>query len=301
MLSVVITVFNEAQNLPRVLASVRDLADEVVVVDTESTDNSAEIAKKLGCRVFSHPYIGIVEPVRNFSITKARGDWVLLLDADEEISPDLNSFIRQAISSTGADYYRIPRKNLIFGSWIKSHHWWPDYVYRLFRKGYVTWEDTIHGIPQTRGAGSDFPADEKHAIIHHHYTSISQYVNRLNRYTDFQLIALQKSKKIFVWTDLIIRPFQEFLIQYFTREGFKDGIHGLSLAGLQSFSELVLYLKFWQSLGFPKTSISLPNLFSTLRSQSKQYSWWYYEKRISEPGNFPRILFKIKRKISQII
>ncbi len=89
MLSVVITAWNEAENLPVAVKSVQDLADEIVVVDTESTDDTVAVARKLGCKVYSHPNTGIVEPVRNFSVSKTKGDWILLLDADEEVSPIL--------------------------------------------------------------------------------------------------------------------------------------------------------------------------------------------------------------------
>src|SRR3989344_3422172 len=156
VLCVVITAWNEAKNLPRVVASVKSLADEIVVVDTQSTDNTAQVAKNLGCRVYSHAFPGIVEPVRNFSISKAKGDWLLLLDADEEIPPALADAISKAISGSQADYFRLPRKNLIFGRWITSSHWWPDYVYRLFKKGFVVWDNAIHSLPQTRGKGLDF-------------------------------------------------------------------------------------------------------------------------------------------------
>src|SRR3989338_8352719 len=97
MLSVVITAWNEEKNIARAISSAKPIADEIVVVDTESTDKTAELAKKLGARVFHHKNTGIVEPVRNFSISKAKGDWILLLDADEEISQELAGYIKKAV------------------------------------------------------------------------------------------------------------------------------------------------------------------------------------------------------------
>lgn len=290
MLSVVITAWNEAQNLPRVVKSVQKLADEIIVVDTESTDDTVSVATKLGCIVFHHKNTGIVEPVRNFSISKATGDWILLLDADEEVSKTLASEISAVISSNQADYFRIPRKNVIFGKMISNSHWWPDYVYRLFKKGSVVWSDVIHSIPTTRGRGADFAATEELAILHYHYDSITQYLDRLNRYTDHQLKYLHSQKIQFNWSDLISKPSQEFIRQFFARKGYQDGVHGLALASLQAVSELTLYLKLWQSTGFKKSAITLSQFNSVSSSEFKQLRWWLYE----QGGVVGKILRKIK-------
>ncbi len=297
MISVVITAFNEAKNLPRAVASVKGLAGEIIVVDTESTDNTVEIARKLGCRVYTHKYPGIVEPVRNFSIAKAKGEWILLLDADEEVSESLKKFILEAVSRPEADYYRLPRKNLIFNKWIESSHWWPDYVYRLFRKGYVVWDEAIHSVPSTRGTGADFPVDQDHALIHHNYNSVSQYVSRLNNYTDFQLKLLLDQNTRFSWDLIITKPFAEFITQYFARRGYKDGLHGLVLASLQAFSELILYLKLWQQSGFIEKSLSPAQVQSELDDQAKNLVWWYYQTRIDTSSFIFRPFWKLVRRI----
>jgi glycosyltransferase involved in cell wall biosynthesis len=298
VLSVVLTVWNEETNLPRVLQSVSGLADEIVVVDTESTDNSVAIAKKFGCKVFHHEYSGIVEPVRNFSVSKAKGDWILLLDADEEVTPELAEFIKTAIENPGVDYYRIPRKNIIFSTWIKSEHWWPDYVYRLFKKGYVVWSAAIHSLPETRGVGQEFPAEEKYALIHHNYQTLSQYLERLDRYTDYQLRLILEKPIPFSWTLVITKPVSEFLNQYFARQGYKEGIHGLILAGLQSFSEFVLYAKYWQYLGSKPEDVSAGVFNLTVRRQLAEYQWWAYEQKISTASFWTRPYWKIARKVS---
>jgi (heptosyl)LPS beta-1,4-glucosyltransferase len=299
MLSVVITAWNEEKTLPRVVSSVKHLADEiVVVVDKASTDETLEVARKLGCKVFSHPHTGIVEPMRNFSIAKAKGDWILLLDADEEVSKSLGEEIEKIISNADAsDFYRIARKNLIFGKWIKSSHWWPDYVYRLFKKGSITWDDTIHSIPLTRGKGTDLKPSEDLAIIHHHYETITQYVERLNRYTDFQVRSLQESGYAFSWKDLVIKPIDEFIRQYFARSGHKDGIAGLALSLLQSFSELVLYLKLWQESQFVDRKITLEEISEVIASKKKEWRWWTYEAKIRDSNILLKVWLKFVRRI----
>lgn len=299
MLSVVITTWNEQKALPRAVSSVKKIADEIVVVDTESTDDTVKIARDLGCKVFTHKNTGIVEPVRNFSIAKARGDWILILDADEEIPSALLDKIQSIIKDPqSADFYRIPRKNMIFGKWIESTHWWPDYVFRLFKKGHVSWEDTIHSVPFTKGRGADLDADPETAIIHHHYVTISQYVDRLNRYTDHQLKHLQKDGYNFSWTHLIDKPFSEFIRQYFARGGYKDGLHGLALSGLQAFSELVLYLKAWEDGSFLPQPIKADQVVSLVCSKKSEFNWWATDAKIQSTSWLGKIYYRLLRKLT---
>jgi glycosyltransferase involved in cell wall biosynthesis len=295
MLSVVINTYNESGTLKRVVDSVRKLAEEIVVIDTQSTDNTVAIAKKMGCVVYSHPKVGIVELVRNFSISKAKGDWILLLDADEEIQPKLAEYIKKTISEDKVDYCRIPRKNIIFNSWIKSDHWWPDYAYRLFKKDAILWQETIHSIPITTGIGYDFPSREELSIIHHNYQSISQFLDRLNRYTDFQsqeLLALQTK---FNWTDIIVKPTQEFLSQYFARKGYQEGIHGLVLSLLQAFSYLIVYLKLWEKSGFQKASPGLSGIKNEVLKSTSQFHWWYWHTRISDSHGLVKLYWQVRK------
>ncbi len=297
MLSVVITTLNEEKNLPRVVASVRGLADEIIVVDTESTDNTIKVARELGCRVYSHKYLGIVEPVRNFSIGKAKGDWVLVLDADEEISAPLKNYIKTLISSDQADYYRIPRQNVIFGKWIRNSHWWPDFVYRLFKKGFVVWDEAIHSVPATRGRGLDLPVRSELAIIHHNYASISQFLLRMDRYTDHQLKLLLDRSTSFSWTQLLSKPIAEFVQLFFSRGGYKDGVHGLALAGLQAFSEFVVYAKLWQHQHFVDKPIPLEQLYSEVTDSANEFSWWYFQARIDTSPFYLKPIWKFLRKV----
>jgi (heptosyl)LPS beta-1,4-glucosyltransferase len=300
MLSVVICAFNEEANLPRAISSAKAIADEIIVVDTESTDKTAAIAKKAGCTVYTHKYPGIVEPIRNFAIGKAKGDWIFLLDADEEISQPLATAIKAKITSADADYYRIPRKNIIFGKWIKSDHWWPDYVYRLFKKGSVTWDPKIHSIPYTKGKGGDFPVDENLALIHHNYGSISQFVLRLDRYTDFQSREIMDAGYNFAQADILVKPLQEFTRQYFARRGYSDGFHGLALALLQAFSTLVVYLKLWEQGGSIDQQIELKNLPAAFSPPLAENRWWYYDSLAKTTGFPQNLWWKLRKKLSSV-
>src|SRR3989344_6147563 len=153
-ISVVINTLNEEENLPRAISSVKGLADEIVVVDMHSEDATGDIAKKAGAKVFLHERTGYVEPARNFAISKTTGDWIFILDADEEIPDTLANRLRDISDNMHQiDFVEIPRKNIIFGKWMKESMWWPDYHIRFFKKGSVSWNEKIHSKPETKGSG----------------------------------------------------------------------------------------------------------------------------------------------------
>lgn len=283
-LSVVINTWNEEANIRSCIASIKAIADEIVVVDMNSTDETQKRAKSLGATVYTHPFTNYVEPARNFAISKAKGDWILIVDADEQISPKLASIIAKTIENPGGyNFYRLPRKNISFDKWIKHGMWWPDYKIRLFQKGTVLWSEIIHSIPQTRGSGSDFPAEEEYAIIHNNYQSISQFVDRLNRYTSEQAQERYEKNSSFHWSIILSAPFEEFLRRFFSAEGYKDGFHGLVLSLLQAFSELVVVLKIWEKHKFISVSEKTiqKELYPEVVQREKELHHWLIEKKFT--------------------
>lgn len=293
-ISVVINTRNEEKNLLRALTCVKELAGEVVVVDMESTDQTVKIAKKAGAKVYTHRPTGYVEPARNFAISKAVGDWILILDADEEVGGELKNRLREIAQKPKADFYRLPRKNIIFRRWIRHSRWWPDYNIRFFKKGKVVWSEIIHSVPETHGKGLDLEATEDNAIIHYHYESIEQFINRLNNYTTQHAKLLIKDGYKFSWKDIITKPTAEFVSRYFAGEGYKDGVHGLALASLQSFSELVLYLKVWQAEKFKESALNLNEAANIMRESEKDIHYWQADSLIKEGSG---IIQRIKRKL----
>ncbi|MBL7078630.1 glycosyltransferase family 2 protein, partial [Candidatus Shapirobacteria bacterium] len=183
-ISVVVNTLNEEKNLSRCLSSVEKLADEIVVVDMYSDDQTREIARKFGARVFLHEKLNYVEPARNFAIEKARGKWIFILDADEKITSSLAKKLKEiAWADKGEiDYVLIPRKNIIFGKWIQNSRWWPDYLPRFFKKGKIDWPAQIHQQPELKGNILTLPDVEKFAITHYNYDSLDQYLSRAQRY-----------------------------------------------------------------------------------------------------------------------
>lgn len=292
-ISVIINTFNEEKHLETAIRSVKAFATEIVVVDMHSTDKTVEIAKKHKAQVFFHKHMGYVEPARNFAIEKASCEWILILDADEEIPSSLAKHLVEIVESPEAQYYRVPRKNLIFNAWIEHTGWWPDYNIRFFKKGYVSWGDEIHSVPITQGKGADLPAEEKYAIIHNNYASIDEYLARMNRYTTIQSDALVAAGYKFMWTDLMRKPSQEFVRRFFASRGYQDGVHGLALASLQAASELVLYLKVWQATKFEKHSISLLRLNEEIAKNRKEVNYWKADAQVVSRGS---LVDRLKRK-----
>jgi len=293
-LSVVINAQNVESDLPQAIASVKSFADEIVVIDQNSTDKTSEVAKKLGAKVYNHESVSHVEKARNFAISKASNEWVLVLDPDEEIPKKLGEKIKQIIKNPNADYYRLPRKNIIFGRWIKHSRWWPDYNIRLFRKNFVSWNEIIHTVPMTQGAGDSVVDEEDLAIIHHNYNTIEEYLERLNRYTSLHAkIRFDEGYK-FSWKDVLVKPSNEFLSRYFFGEGFKDGLHGLALSLLQAFSEMVVYLKIWQLNKFKDENIDLKEVTDLMRDEEKELHYWQNDSTYKESG---KLTDRIKRKL----
>lgn len=290
----VINAQNVERDLPHALASVKDFADEIVVVDQDSSDKTFDIAERFGAKVFKHQKVSHVEVARNFAISKATNPWVLILDPDEEIPKDLAQKIVKILKNPAADFYRIPRKNIIFGKWIKYSRWWPDYNIRLFKKGFVSWNEIIHAVPMTQGVGGQFEEKESLAIIHHNYDSVEEYVERMNRYTSLHAKLMSEGGYKFTWRDLIKKPASEFLSRYFFGGGYKDGLHGLALAFLQAASELALYLKIWQIAKFKEENMGLRDVTSLMRDEEKEFHYWQNDAVYKESGN---IADRVKRKL----
>lgn len=297
-ISAVINTLNEEKKIGRCLASLKGFANEIIVVDMMSTDRTVEIAKKYGAKVFKHRRIGYVEPSRNFAISKAKYDWIIILDADEEIREDLKTLLKQEVKKPQAQFYRIPRKNIIFGKWMKHSGWWPDYNIRFFKKGSVSWNEIIHSVPMTIGKGLDLPQLQEYAIKHRHYSSVEEYITRMNKYTTIQAKEINKKGVEFKWRDVLVKPASEFLRRYFAESGYKDGLHGLVISLLQMLSELTIYVKLWQKQKFRKRKITAEDAYEELGKISQELIWWVYESKIKDSKNiFQKVWLKLKRKL----
>jgi (heptosyl)LPS beta-1,4-glucosyltransferase len=253
------------------------LADEIIVVDMHSEDKTRKIARQFGAKVFLHERTGYVEPARNFAISKARGEWILVLDADEKIGRSLAKRLKEIAEArdSNVDYVLMPRKNIIFGKWIQNSRWWPDYLPRFFRKGKVIWPKQIHQKPELKGNIFTLPDSEKLAIVHYNYNSLDQFLDRARRYAEVQATELIKEKKYKLSAaDLVLKPLGEFLSRFFSGGGYRDGIHGLALAILQSYATALIYLKVWEKRKYVEKNIEAQRINNIFKQAVYQLEYW---------------------------
>ena len=239
-ISVVISAFNEEKNIKDCLESVK-WADEIILVDNSSTDKTVDIAKKYTAKIYKRPNLVMLNKNKNFGFTKATGEWILNLDADERVSEELAKEIKLKIKNNNIFGYFMPRKNIIFGKWIEHGLWWPDYQLRLFQRGKGKFAcQHVHEKIQVKGK----TAKLKSPLIHYNYQTVSQFIQKMDRiYTENEVENLERAGKKIAWFDAIRMPARDFLSVFFAREGYKDGLHGLVLALLQSFYALVVFAK----------------------------------------------------------
>lgn len=290
-ISVVINTKNSAETLEKALQSVKNFATEIVVMDMHSQDATREIAEKLGAKVFLHKDVGYVEPARNAALKKATGDWILVLDADEEIPPSLASFIKKSVPQTTADAFFLPRKNIIFGRAVKTG-WWPDYILRLFRRGTVTWSDELHAVPQIMGTIDRVPAQLSLAITHHNYQTVDQFVDRAQRYA--QIAAREEEK-----TDLPFDPanafFGELIQRYYAWDGKNDGTHGLMLSFLQGAQKIIEEAKRWENKHFPSRKQTI-RLSQVLAQAAADARYWEAREQWTKAQQPLRFFWKLRMR-----
>ncbi len=298
-LSVVISAYNEEKNIRECIESVEELADEIIVVDNTSQDRTSEIAKKCGAKVFTqvnNPRK--IDLQKNFGYEKATQEWILSLDADERISQRLAQEIIKAVRAEEVSGYHIPRKNIIFGKWIKHSLWWPDYQLRLFRRGRGKFVSaTVHQPLFVRGEVRHL----SEPLTHYNYTSISQFVDRMNSiYTEIEADEIIREKERLHWTDAIRMPFSDFLKTFFLQRGYRDGLHGLILSILQAFYMFLVFAKVWEKQGFYEKDHKevLKGIVKELETFSKQTRFWLFSSLKHETRNpFKRALYIYAKKL----
>lgn len=299
-ISVVISVFNEEENIKDCLESVRHLVNKIVVIDNQSTDRTVVIAKQYTKKIFSRPNNPMLNINKNFGFTKASGDWILNLDADERVTPELRKEIQTLKERPGVAGYEIPRKNIIFNKWIQHGLWWPDYQLRLFKKGQGKFPCIhVHEKVKVKGKTEQL----KNPLLHYNYQTVSQFIQKLDKiYTENEAENLLRSGKKIVWQDAIRMPINDFLSVFFAREGYKDGLHGLVLALFQSFYALAVFAKVWEKQGFKeikeKSFLDLTEKELVRASQKRNY--WFLTTKIQQAGGvFSKIWYQMKRKLDR--
>ncbi|MDI6642078.1 MAG: glycosyltransferase family 2 protein [Elusimicrobiota bacterium] len=245
-LSVVIATKNEERNIENCLESVK-WADEIVIVDDFSQDNTVEICKKYTDKIFLNDSKGSFHKNKNLGIEKATGEWILSLDADEIVPNELAEEIKIAIQTQKLGYY-LNRKNYFLNKWIRGCGWYPDYIIRLFKKGTTNWPLNIHQIPKIEQKSK--VGYLKSHLIHYSYQSLNQYFEKFNRFTS-QLAQEEydKGRKISKKNFLLyffIKPIFYFFKKYILQGGFRDASRGLFISLSSALVVFVTYAKLWE-------------------------------------------------------
>ncbi len=254
LLSVAIITKNEAHNLPRTLASVR-FADEIIIIDSSSTDETVEIARSFNAIVYDEPWNGFAVQ-KNLAISRCTGTWILSLDADEELSPELQRQIRTLLpSNPPTDAYFLRRRNLFLGRWMKRGGYYPDPKLRLFRRDAANFSSSprfadrpVHETISFDGESATLDFD----LIHHAYPTLESYLEHMDRYSTLGaqlLIASGKTSRSLVGFhyNVFLVPQLTFVWNYFFRLGFLDGREGLLLHLYHAAYTSWKYAKAWQA------------------------------------------------------
>jgi glycosyltransferase involved in cell wall biosynthesis len=242
-ISILLPTFNSAATVRETLESVK-WADEILVVDSFSTDKTLEICQEYGARIIQHEYINSARQ-KNWAAPQCRHEWVLQIDTDETLEPGVRQEIEAALAS-GAESvqaFRLPRKNHVLGSWMRHAGIYPDYQTRLFRRDHGRWiEREVHAHLQVPGEARTL----KYHIMHYGMPNLSKQIRNLDRYTRYEADEMRKQGIRFGWSRLILRPWLIFLYRYVLLKGFLEGWRGLIVCSYIGIYDFLSQAKLWE-------------------------------------------------------
>lgn len=241
-LSVTVITLNEAANLAAALDSVA-WADEIVVVDAESRDATRAIAQRYTSRVIVAPWPGYVAQ-KNRAAAEASHDWILSIDADERVSPELagelQTLLREEPKAAG---YRVPRVTFHLGRWIRTTDWYPDHQLRLYDRRRGRWTgQRVHESVRVDGAVVDLRGD----LQHYAYRDLSHHLQTMDRYSTLAAAEMRDAGRTAGWFDLALHPPAAFLRNYILRGGFRDGVPGLIISLMNATYVAAKFAKLWE-------------------------------------------------------
>jgi glycosyltransferase involved in cell wall biosynthesis len=241
MISVYIICFNEEENIRDCLESVK-WADEIIVVDADSTDKTVEICKDYTDKVFIHPFSDYCSQ-KNLALSKCSGEWVLSIDADERVTDELAEEIKGVVLEKKWSGYLIPRKSYYLNRWIRYSNWYPDAKLRLAKRGLCRWEgEGLHERLVVEGRVRRLKSE----LLHYSYRSISEHIKRMDRYTEISAEEMKRKGRRFRLLDLTFRPLWNFFKHYFIKLGFLDGVPGFVIAAMAFYHTFLKYIKLYE-------------------------------------------------------
>jgi glycosyltransferase involved in cell wall biosynthesis len=246
-LSLVIITLNEEANIARCLKSV-PFAAEYILVDSLSTDRTVEIAKSLGARVETRPFTGYRDQ-KQYALSLATGPWVLSLDADEALSPELAIEIQEVLKNPTHEGYRIPRCSYHLGRWIRHGGWYPDYQNRLFKKEKSSWQGGhVHEYMEIKGSIGTL----KHDLYHYVFRDLEDQIDTNNEFSTLGAQELVRQSRPFSTLKLVFKPLGKFIECYIWKRGFLDGPAGFIIALGAAQSLFLKYAKHWEAYNSSK-------------------------------------------------
>lgn len=241
-LSVGILTFNSERHIREVLNSVKEIADQIVVLDSGSTDRTPDIVKEFGAELHYRPFDNFVNQ-KNHLLSLCKGDWVLFLDDDEVVSEELSESIKSAVSG-GSRFsgYRMNRITNYLGKWIR-HAWNPDWQLRLAEREKCRWVgDMVHERLEVEGEVGYLKGE----LLHYSYTSVSQHLKKMDLYSTLYAEGAYRRGKRFSLFKLLTSPAGAFLRRYVLKRGFLDGFEGFVLSVMASYYSFLKYFKLWE-------------------------------------------------------
>jgi len=236
--SVAIITHNEELNIGDALESVKDFED-IIVVDAFSDDRTYDICKQFNCRIFQHGWQGFARQ-KQTAVDYAENQWVLILDADERVTPELRHEIEDKIQKSSFSGFYVPRKNFFLGKLIRYSGWSPDHTLRLFRKDVSHMEQReVHEKVSVSGPLGYLSSP----LEHYTYRTISDYMRKMDNYASLSAKEMNSKRVMPAFFSMFFSPLAVFMKMYLLRQGFRDGLHGFVLAVLYSFYTFLKYLK----------------------------------------------------------
>lgn len=238
-ISATIITYNEERNIARAIESLR-CCDEIVILDSGSSDRTCELAEKLGARVIESPWRGYAGQ-KNLASESASNDWILSIDADEALSEALEGEIWQ-IKKNGPQFdgYTMPRLAQYLGRWIYHSGWHPDRKIRLFDRRCSSWQgEFVHESVRVNGTVGHLEAN----LLHFTCQSLSEHLRTMDRYTTLAAEQIIAEKRAVTWSRLLLDPPWTFCQTYFLKAGFLDGVEGLAIANMAAFYNFLKYAK----------------------------------------------------------
>lgn len=278
-ISATLAVKNNPIHIMQSIASIESFVDEILIADIGmDTLLKENLLKKEKVKIISIPQeVPYVELIREELIQKTNSQYILIIDPDEVFPRGLIELLKTHYAHY--DYFKIPRKNMLFGKWIQHSRWWPDYQIRFFKKEMVNWPKTIHAQPDTKGNGYTVEPKEEYAIFHHNYENLDEYFSKAVRYAKSEAITHAKNNESITFSGTVKKSIREFISRFFAYQGYRDGARGFVLAFLQMVYYVLVYFYYLEEKKFETGEDLLKESSQFFKKGYKESLFWRQKEK----------------------